>query len=68
MTSVGFNFVGRGPRGRGDVKVLFWPLGMLGRPLHLQAINTGATDHFLLAAQKAELDFSQAGIPKVAFH
>lgn len=31
-------------------------------------INTGATDHFLLAAQKAELDFSQAGIPKVAFH
>jgi len=33
-----------------------------------RTINTGATDHFLLAAQKAELDFSQAGIPKVAFH
>lgn len=30
-------------------------------------INTGATDHFLLAAQKAELDFSQAGIPRLLF-
>lgn len=37
MTSVGFDFVGGRPRGRGDVKVLLWPLGMLRRPLHLQA-------------------------------